>query len=194
MDDESAGPNFMSTQRLFVAIDYPDEIAECLAALDPHYRGLIFSPPAQMHLTLAFFAAVEKGTAAALEEKLAAISFRSFFLPVAGLGVFSRKGMPQILWIGVGHAHPHLFQLHKRVSEAALACHLPIEERAWTPHFTIARARGVSKALVDLFLKKHRDYDAGLVRIASFTLYESKLTAGGAIHREVRIIRADDSS
>jgi RNA 2',3'-cyclic 3'-phosphodiesterase len=184
----------MSTQRLFVAIDLPDEIAECLAALDPHYRGLIFSPPAQIHLTLAFFAAVEEGAAAALEEKLAAISFRSFFLPVAGLGVFSRKGMPHILWIGVDHAHPHLFQLHKRVSEAALACHLPIEERAWTPHFTIARARGVSKALVDLFLKKHPDYDAGLIRIASFTLYESKLTAGGAIHREVRIIRADDSN
>lgn len=99
--------------------------------------------------------------------------------------------MPHILWIGVGRAHPHLFQLHKRVSEAALACQLRIEERAWTPHFTIARARGVSKTLIDLFLKQHRDYDAGLIHIESFTLYESKLTAGGAIHREVRIIRAD---
>src|SRR2546429_6674930 len=128
------------------------------AALDPRGRGLRLSPPPQMHLAPSFLAAGGKATPAALEEKLAAISFRSFFLPVAGLGVFSRKGMPQILWIGVGHAHPHLFQLHKRVSEAALACHLPIEERAWTPHFTIARARGISKALVDLFLKKHRDY------------------------------------
>src|SRR5438094_2582809 len=190
MDDESAGPNFMSTQRLFVAIDYPDEIAERLAALDPHYRGLIFSPPAQMHLTLAFFAAVEKSTAAALEEKLAAISFRSFFLPVAGLGVFSRKGMPQILWIGVGHAHPHLFQLHKRVSEAALACNLPIEERAWTPHFTIARGRGISPALMQSFLKKHPDYDAGMMQVAEFHLYQSTLTPDGPIHRRELTIAA----
>src|SRR5256714_11211329 len=168
----------MTVQRLFVAIDLPDNLAESLVALDPHYRGRILSAPSQIHLTFAFFAAVDPATADLLKEKLAAILFRAFFLPVTGLGTFSKKATPHVLWIGVGHAHPHLFQLHKRVNEAALACHLPIEERAWTPHFTIARARGVSKALVDLFLKKHRDYDAGLVRIASFTLYESKLTAG----------------
>src|SRR5207237_10468749 len=117
MDDESAGPNFMSTQRLFVAIDYPDEIAERLAALDPHYRGLIFSPPAQMHLTLAFFAAVEKSTAAALEENLAAISFRSFFLPVAGLCAYSMKAIPQIVCFGVVPAHADLFHPHYRVRD-----------------------------------------------------------------------------
>src|SRR5205823_13234194 len=105
----------MNAQRLFIAIDLPDEIAESLAALDPHYRGLIFSAPSQIHLTLAFFATVDPTTANLLKEKLAAISFRAFFLPVMGLGVFSRKGMPHILWLAVGYGHPHLFQLYKRV-------------------------------------------------------------------------------
>jgi RNA 2',3'-cyclic 3'-phosphodiesterase len=172
----------MSTQRLFIAIDLPDQIAQSISGLDPHYRGLIFSPPQQIHLTFAFFAAVDEPTADALKEKLAAISFRAFFLPVVGLGMFSKKGVPHILWIGVGHAHPHLFQLHKRVNEAALACNLPIEERAWTPHFTIARARGISPALVKSFLKKYPDYDAGMFRVTSFHLYSSKLTAAGPIH------------
>ena len=45
--------------RLFVAIDLPDEIAERLITLDPHYRGLTFAAPEQVHLTLAFFAKVE---------------------------------------------------------------------------------------------------------------------------------------
>ena len=85
-------------------------------------------------------------------------------------------------WIGTGHAHPHLFQLHKRVNEAALACNLPIEERAWTPHFTIARARGISPALMKSFVKKYRDYDAGLIHVEEFRLYSSKLTGVGAIH------------
>ena len=98
----------MHAQRLFIAIDLPDRIAQYLAALDPHYRGLIFSPPQQIHLTLAFFAAVEAPTADLLKEKLAAISFRAFFLPVTGLGTFSKKGAPHVLWIGVGHAHPQL--------------------------------------------------------------------------------------
>jgi RNA 2',3'-cyclic 3'-phosphodiesterase len=172
----------MSAQRLFIAIDLPDQIAESLAGLDPHYRGLIFAPPQQIHLTLAFFAAVEPTITDLLKEKLAAISFRAFFLPVAGLGTFSRKGVPHILWIGVGHAHPHLFQLHKRVNEAALSCSLPIEERAWTPHFTIARARGISPALMKSLLKKYRDYDAGMIHVEEFRLYSSKLTGAGPIH------------
>jgi 2'-5' RNA ligase len=180
----------MNAQRLFVAIDLPDNLAESLVALDPHYRGLIFSAPSQIHLTLAFFAAVDPATADLLEEKLAAISFRAFFLPVTGLGTFSRKGTPHVLWIGVGHAHPHLFQLHKRVNEAALACNLPIEERAWTPHFTIARGRGISPALMQSFLKKHRDYDAGMMHVVEFHLYQSTLTPAGPIHRRELTIAA----
>src|SRR5205809_4486269 len=173
----------MNTQRLFIAIDLPDQLAESLAALDPHYRGLIFSPPSQIHLTLAFFVAVDPETANLLKEKLTAISYRAFFLPVIGLGTFSRKGVPHILWVGVGHGHPHLFQLHKRVNEAALACNLPIEERAWTPHFTIARAPGISPALLKSFLKKYRDYDAGMIHVEEFRLYSSELTAAGPIHK-----------
>jgi 2'-5' RNA ligase len=180
----------MSSQRLFVAIDLPDNIAESLVALDPHYRGLVFSVPAQIHLTLAFFAAVEPAAANLLKEKLAAISFRAFFLPVMGLGTFSKNRMPHILWIGVGHAHPHLFQLHKRVNEAALACNLPIEERAWTPHFTIARGRGISPALMQSFLKKYRDYDAGMMHVEEFHLYQSTLTLAGPIHRRELTIAA----
>jgi 2'-5' RNA ligase len=180
----------MNAQRLFVAIDLPDQIAESLVALDPHYRGLIFSPPSQIHLTLAFFAAVDPTTGNLLKEKLTAISFRAFFLPVVGLGTFSRKGMPHILWAGVDHAHPHLFQLHKRVNEAALACNLPIEERAWTPHFTIARGRGISPALMQSFLKKHRDYDAGMMQVAEFHLYQSTLTPAGPLHQRELTIKA----
>ena len=165
-------------------------MAERLIALDPHYRGLTFSPISQVHLTLAFFASVAPATAEALKEKLGAISFRPFFLPVVGLGTFSKRGAPHILWIGVGHAHPHLFQLHKRVNEAALACRLPIEERAWTPHFTVARARGVSAALMKSFLKKHRDLEAGMFRVENFHLYESTLTPAGSIHRRELTIRA----
>ncbi len=180
----------MIGQRLFIAIDLPDEIAERLVALDPHYRGLDFSPVAQIHLTLAFFPSVAPATADVLKEKLLTISFRSFFLPVTGLGTFSKSGQPHILWVGVGRAHPHLFQLHKRVIDAALASELEIEERPWTPHFTVARCRGISAALMNSFLKKHRDFDAGMFRVEEFHLYQSTLTPAGSIHRRDLTIAA----
>jgi 2'-5' RNA ligase len=182
----------MPNQRLFIAIDMPDEMAESLAALDPHYRDLAFSPVSQIHLTFAFFASVPPATAETLKEKLNVISFRPFFLPVIGLGCFSKHGQPHILWIGVGKAHPHLFQLHKRVNEGALACNLPIEERPWTPHFTIARAHGISAALMKSFLKKHRDFDAGMFRVEEFHLYQSTLTPAGPIHQRELTVSAID--
>src|SRR5207237_9008716 len=103
----------MDPHRLFVAIDLPNNIAESLVALDPHYRGLIFSAPSQIHLTLAFFAAVDPATADSLKQKLAAISFRAFFLPVMGLGTFSKNRMPDIPRMAQWPAPPHRSPLHR---------------------------------------------------------------------------------
>src|SRR5215472_1019737 len=98
------------TKRLFVAIDLPEATRQLLADLDPHIRGVRWIDPAQMHLTLAFFGDVAEELDLALCQKLNAIEFGAFFLPIAGVGTFSAKGAPKIIWIGVGKAHPHLFQ------------------------------------------------------------------------------------
>src|SRR5215469_14054129 len=108
------------SKRLFVAIDLPDSTQQLLAALDLRVRGVRWTDPAQMHLTLGFYGDVSDESDVALREKLGAIEFGAFFLPVSGIGTFSTKGAPKIIWIGVGKAHPHLFQIYKRVQEAAL--------------------------------------------------------------------------
>jgi 2'-5' RNA ligase len=109
------------SKRLFVAIDLPKSTRQLLAALDPHIRGVRWTESDQMHLTLGFFGGTPQDIELKLREKLRAIEFGAFFLPVKGVGMFSSKGAPKIIWIGVGKAHPHLFQIHKRVQEAALA-------------------------------------------------------------------------
>ncbi|PYL20822.1 MAG: hypothetical protein DMF44_14210, partial [Verrucomicrobia bacterium] len=43
------------SKRLFVAIDLPDSTRQLLADLDPHIRGVRWTEPEQMHLTLGFF-------------------------------------------------------------------------------------------------------------------------------------------
>ena len=118
------------SNRLFVAIDLPESMRQLLAGLDPHIRGMRWTDPAQIHLTLGFFGDVPEDIELKLREKLSAIQFGAFFLPVNSVGSFPPKGAPKIIWIGVGKAHPHLFQIHKRVQEAALA--VGIETRAST--------------------------------------------------------------
>jgi RNA 2',3'-cyclic 3'-phosphodiesterase len=175
-------------KRLFVAIDLPESTRQLLGNLDPHIRGIRWIDSAQMHLTLAFFGDVADEIDLALREKLNAIEFGAFFLPVAGVGAFSAKGAPKVIWIGVGKAHPHLFQIYKRVHEAALAAGLQMELRPWHPHITIARCRDVAPQLLRKFLQSNEDLDAGMIRVDAFHLYSSKLTPAGPIHtRELTV-------
>jgi len=175
-------------KRLFVAIDLPDSVRKLLADLDPHIRGVRWTEAAQMHLTLAFFGGVPEDIEPTLREKLIAIEFGAFFLSVAGVGTFSTKGAPKIIWIGLGKAHPHLFQIYKRVQETALAVGLEPELRPWNPHITIARCRDVSPQSIRNFLKTHAAFDAGMIRVDAFHLYSSKLTPAGPIHtRELTV-------
>ena len=176
------------TKRLFVAIDLPESRRQLLGNLDPHIRGVRWIDPAQMHLTLAFFGDVAENIDLALREKLNAIEFGAFFLPITGVGTFSAKGAPKIIWIGVGKAHPHLFQIHKRVHEAALAAGLEPELRPWHPHITTARCRDVAPQSLRKFLQSNAELDAGMIRVEAFHLYSSKLTPAGPIHtRELTV-------
>jgi len=175
-------------KRLFIAIDLSDTTRQLLAGLDPHIRGVRWTESDQMHLTLGFFDEVREDVELKLREKLNTIGFGAFFLPVNSVGSFSSRGAPKIIWIGVGKAHPHLFQVHKRVQEAALAAGLEPELRPWHPHITIARCRDISAQALRKFFQSNAEFDAGLIRVDAFHLYSSKLTPAGPIHtRELTI-------
>ena len=178
----------MTGKRLFVAIELPESTKRLLVDLDPQIYGARWLDAEQMHLTLAFFGVVPEDVDLKLREKLSAIVFGAFFLPIVGVGTFPPKGPPKIIWIGVGRGHPHLFQLHKRVQEAALGAGLEPDLRPFHPHVTLARCQRISPQTVGKFLKTNVDLDAGMVRVDSFRLYSSKLTPAGPIHtRELTI-------
>jgi len=177
-------------KRLFVSIELPDSVTNRLAELAPHLRGVRWLEPRQMHLTLAFLGNVPTETQETLSEKLRAISWKPFFLPLIGLGTFPSKGWPKIIWIGVGTAHPHLFQLHKRVQEALLAVGLEPDLRSFHPHVTLARCRDVSPQTIRPFLKSHGDFDAGIIHVESFVLNSSRLTPGGSIYTPELVLSA----
>jgi RNA 2',3'-cyclic 3'-phosphodiesterase len=178
----------MTFKRLFVAINLPESTKQFLVDLDPQIGGVRWTEAAQMHLTLGFFDDVSEDVDLVLREKLSGIEFGVFVLPITGVGTFPPKGPPKIIWIGVGRGHPHLFQVHKRVQEAALAAGIEPELRPWHPHITIARCRDVAPQSIRRFLQSNVDLDAGMIRVEAFHLYSSKLTPAGPIHtRELTV-------
>jgi 2'-5' RNA ligase len=171
-------------KRLFVSLDLPEAIAAALVSLNPEVNGVRWLKLEQLHLTLAFLGNVEARAEAELRTRLSAIQFHSFFLPLQGVGTFPGRGFPKVLWLGVGQGHPHLFQLHKKVTDAALAARLQPDLRPWHPHITLARCEHVSEARLRPFLRRHAEFDLGLVPINGFALKSSLLTPAGSIYTD----------
>ena len=180
----------MRAKRLFVSLDLPESVAQMLVTLNPSVPGLRWLAADQIHLTLAFLGNV----AAAAEEKLwanlRAIQFTSFFLPLRGVGSFPARGRPKIIWIGVGRGHPHLFQLHKRVTDAALAAGIEADLRPWHPHITLARCQNVSAQALRSFLHSKKEFDGGLIPIDAFSLKSRHLLPSGSTHHTELTIKA----
>jgi len=169
-------------KRLFVSLDLPVAVAELLVRLNPSLPGVRWLAADQVHLTLAFLGNVAPEAEEKLIANLRTIQFTSFFLPLHGVGSFPARGRPKIIWIGVERGHPHLFQLHKRVTDAALAAGIEPDLRPWRPHITLARCEKVSPESIRPFLRAEGDFDAGLVPIESFQLKSSLLTPAGSIY------------
>jgi len=144
--------------------------------------GVAWIRPGQLHLTLRFLGDTPAHLVERIEEGLAGIRVASFILPVEGAGAFPPKGPPQVIWVGVGSGHPHLFQLRQRLDDALLAAGVDLDVRRFQPHITLARCSGASAGAVSAWLHRRGAVGTAPFRATAFDLCSSKLTAKGALH------------
>ena len=171
-----------SPKRLFIAIDLPEALRILLADLQLPVRGVSWTPSESLHLTLRFLGETEGGMEETIVRHLARISVEPFILTLRGLGVFPPRGPPKVVWAGVGHGHPRLFQLRQQIDDALLASGLEIDIRTFVAHITLGRCGRVPSPGIAAFLKRNRDFEGPPFRVDRFNLYSSRLTREGAIH------------
>jgi len=171
-------------RRLFVAIDLPAEERSRLRALLPPLAGARAVSAEQMHLTLRFLGAVAEEKVADVAAALGAVEAPAFALALAGVGVFppphTRKPA-RVLWAGVtpGDGLAAL----KAAVDRALG---PPEERAFTPHVTLARWRDRPGPELRALLERHRAFTGPLFPVTAFRLYDSRTDPAGAVHTRLR--------
>jgi len=73
-----------------------------------------WTPVEQIHVTIRFLGEITLELRDRAIERLTTIHVKPFPLPVEGVGVFPTKGVPRVLWVGVGSGHPRLHQLRNR--------------------------------------------------------------------------------
>lgn len=177
-----------TVRRLFIGLDLPATDRAALAALDAKLGGLRWLVAEQLHLTLSFLGEVADSARERLDASLREVRVPPFFLPLQGMGSFSARGRPSVVWVGVGRGHPHLFALHKHLQDAVLRAALEPDLKPLHPHVTVARSQGISREALQPLLRKHREMEFGLFRVEGFSLFSSELRPDGPVYRtELRV-------
>ena len=171
--------------RLFIAIEFPDDIKAALGQLRVDIPGARWVATEQIHLTLAFLGEVEDAAVEPLTRALAHVRIPEFRLRFGGAGCFPSRQRPRVLWAGL-QPEPRLNDLVDRIRSTVLACTIPQEERRFSPHITLARLKLEPSPVFDGFLERHRQLRLPSFLVTEFVLYQSHLTAQGAMHIPIK--------
>jgi len=176
--------------RTFIAIDLPEALHAALAQTQQTFRAACpearWTRPEGIHLTLKFLGETSDTQVKQVVETLAEIGrFNPFSVEVKGFGFFPQARRPRVFWVGV-EAPPALGELAGRVEREMEKVGFPREQRAFTPHLTLARFEVPRpQPQLEAALAQHETASLGSFEASEFFLFESKLSPQGAQYRKV---------
>jgi len=171
--------------RLFVALDIPEDVRSLLAALAaklrPACRNARWVRIEGLHVTLKFIGETSAEKTEMIKTALASIPSRAPIpMQFHGLGFFPHERRPRVLWAGI-EAGTDLAALAAAVETSLGVLGIPREDRAFSPHLTLARfdtPRGLDA--LHAAVEKVGAIEFGATTAKEFHLYQSILKPGGA--------------
>jgi len=171
-------------ERLFVALEIPEDLKAILSGLQSCFPGLKWTAASNLHLTLRFIGLVPQSRVELIQQSLRHVTSCSFRLIVAGLGLFQRK-TGGILWAGV-KKEPALLQLKQQVDEALrVSAGLILEEKSFSPHLTLSRLKQAASPALKTQIQAKAAERYGEFSVTGFTLFRSFLRPAGAVHESL---------
>lgn len=183
--------------RFFIALEIPEQNKAEFQAIQDKLQTLI--PQARLmavekiHLTLTFIG----DQPAELKEKLKTViqetvrDIPSFNITPAYIDGFPSLHEPRVLWIGVKGDIDKLFLLAERIKDQLTYLNLPVDERRFTPHISIAKLNNgfkVSRELEEQ-LEKLASNNFRPVKVSSVKLFDSEPSGGLHKHNTLAEIK-----
>ncbi len=167
--------------RFFIAFEIPEENKSQFQAIQESLSKLI--PQARMtnldkiHLTLAFLGEQPDDLKTRLIEiiKNAASEIPSFEVTPAYIDGFPNIHSPNVFWIGVKGDIDKILLIRERIKDSLENLHLPVDERRFIPHISIAKTNQnfeVSESL-ETSLQQLMVVHFNPIQITSIKLFES---------------------
>lgn len=192
--------------RIFIGIDLDEEIRSKIARFLEGVSG--FAPEARwvhaesLHITLKFIGEQKPEQVEAITQRLRRVQGSALEIRFSGYGFFPTAKAPRVFWIGI-HAGPALGELAGHIDAAVAELGIPREERAFSPHLTLARAGGHGKgksgdpkwrrgdgpnsvfAVLQKRLATMGELEFGTMAADKFILYQSQLSPKGSTYTKL---------
>ena len=187
--------------RIFIALDLEEEIRLRIQRFIEEMRGLapgaLWANPESLHVTLKFIGEKPESAVKEIEAALGRIKGEPVQLSFRGCGFFPNPKAARVFWVGIDSQE--LPGLAKNAARALAEIGIPPEERAYTPHLTLARAGGGSGAphrqrsdeanqrfaRLQEKLANLPEPDFGTMTAREFFLYRSELGRGGSRYTKI---------
>lgn len=189
--------------RVFVALDIDNEIRERIARFVEGVQGFAsearWVKPESLHVTLKFIGEQPDAAVTRIKEALATISARGTQIYFRAYGFFPTAKSARVFWVGM-EPGPELAALAAAIDERTATLGIPREERAFSPHLTLARAGGRSGSpraikgdrpnrvfqLLQDKLAALPTPEFGAMTARAFFLYQSQLSPNGSKYTKLQ--------
>jgi 2'-5' RNA ligase len=182
--------------RLFVALDLDAgirrRIAQYIAEVRSSAPDVRWVASESLHVTLKFIGEQPDTMVKQIEAAMASVNSPAITIGVRGAGFFPKANSARVFWVGI--ESDGMAQLAKSIDEALAGIGISAEDRAFSPHLTLARAGGGSGAPgwrrgdkpnrkflpLQEKLEQSPAPDFGTMTAREFFLYRSQLSSRGS--------------
>jgi 2'-5' RNA ligase len=175
--------------RLFTALDLPSDLVanleELLQRLKPSAE-INWSQPRNLHVTTKFIGEWPEERLAELKTALAGLPSRAPIpVSIEKLGYFPNPHSPRVFWAGISGGD-ELAGLARDTETALVPLGIAKEERAYSPHLTLARIKtpGKQPALLQA-VAKLPSLEFGSFIADRFYLYHSRTAPSGSVYTKL---------
>jgi 2'-5' RNA ligase len=135
-----------------------------------------------LHLTLKFLGEIPQTGVPAFSEaaSLVVAGFAPFSIQLGHTGIFTKRGQPQVLWLGVDDVSGKLAELHARLEDESSKAEFEKEKRAFHPHLTIARLRQQQHARELAVAHQQMEFEPVEIPVNELLVIRSELNSAGS--------------
>ncbi len=179
--------------RSFLAFELPQEIKRVLFHVSEEVRNFPLDvrwvKPSNIHLTIVFMGNIIlehlEGISEAVEKPC--MRYGPFNISLKGLGVFSNRRNPRVLWIGLEGDTERMNYFRDALQKSLKSFREGAGERRFSPHLTLGRFRKGSRPSehLDDLLSRYQDLASSVCTLEELILFKSDLNPKGAAYTKL---------